>query len=395
MGMSRYWQGVAGMVVLAATGGALLGTDNQPLLLRAAAGAVGVTVVLCGAWWTAGQAGRGFVYYLRDDAGRVIYVGETGPRKTADASLEQRLAEHFDDAADRTWKHDICWANCTVARRCYTRWGRRRSERKRVEALTFANRFPLLGSCPPLHNDTYAGRRKTPLLSMTWYAIESRLNVEACWHRPVRFADSSTDVVPQASVAHAPVELEDDEEELLAAAARRVRSQMEQLRPPAVPWRNLDDDAVDAEFRRLAAGLLADGFGDDDLDGDATPSREVEGSGEAPPTGGLGGDRDIATSAGRDIDAGQPSHDQPQTLDGGPQTVENAATTDGGVDADTDVPSGGSSGNDGPSSGGSRQVKTCKVEGCREAVARYGRCATHAREWDAERQRRRRQKDGE
>lgn len=351
--------------------------DAMPGPLRVLGGGIAVLLPVVWLWSVTDFAATGIVYYLRDAKGRILYVGETGDRRDADASLEQRLVEHLDDGTVRAWKHDICWANCTEARRCYTTAGRKFSERRRIVALTFANRLRM---CPPLHNDTYVARRRVALLSLAWYAVESRVVPGATWHRSAWWYPAvMPPPMPHPTIndVEAAELLEDD---VFAETARRVRQRAQRPAEPVVS--ELDDETVDAEFRRLTDGWLSD---EDGGVPDVPGVDDVPGGGADPLKGAVvppAGTWDNVPGASGETSA-DPDETPPAV-----QTPENAATDGSGGGSGIDV----AQAEGGASDGAPDRVRLCCEEGCSEVASRGPRCGTHHRAWEADRKRRRRQK---
>ena len=157
-----------------------------------------------------------------------------------------------------------------------------------------------------------------------------------------------------------------------------------------------DQDAIDAEFRRLVGPLLDEGR----IGSEASPQSvgDVGGDGAAgdhPPTGCdlPGGDVTAAVTTDEAVTPERPDSD-PRQQEGCPQPDENSATNASGADVDTDAANDASEGVSGAPAVGGDTVKPCVVTGCVEPVARRGRCIDHARQYDKERQDRKRRKEG-
>lgn len=328
------------------------------------------------------------VYYLRSsrhpDGPRVIYVGVTGPRADGPASVAERIAEHVEhDVEDRPWKRLIEPGNSTVARRCWTRRGALWSERRRIRALSAAAAFRLT---PPLRNDVHNRRRVRPVLSVLWLAVESRIVPGACWHRTARWVpvdDMPAADEPDAEVVErAPVYVPDDDEfGFFEATAAQLRARAEH---PSASTSGPTDDEVDAAFAALTAGWDAD----PDVASTDVPLVDIDVSaGDGDPLRGplelveADGGQPVDTSGDVDGD-GDASRDARET-------PENGASGPSGGGPDTSVRDGGRKRSGGRPAG----RKVCVEQGCEIEAVRYSRCADHARAWDRERKRRKRQND--
>lgn len=380
-------------------GGALFAMPQLPAGIRWSGVAIPFLVCAVLLWSFADIGAPWIVYYARTrsnvlDGSRVIYVGVTGPREGSAASLSERITEHVrHDVEDRPWKALIEPGNCTVARRCWTRWGALRSERRRIRALAAWGRTPV---CPPLRNDVHNRRRMLPLAAMLWLYVESRIVPEACFHRPAKWVHDNAADLGAEVVDRRPAYVPDDDE------FGFFRAVAESVRPGAGPEPADDggaddvaytDEQIDAMFSAWESELSADLSSGPDEDNPGMSQRDTSqrpGSGEGPKG-------PASDSTGRGTwDVGQPGTSGSEPGDGdagcdGPETVENGDRSAWhGGDARSAHPAG-SGGFTGRQPEGGTSERQCCEEGCTEAAEKGPRCPTHRRSWEAERKRKRRQ----
>jgi hypothetical protein len=354
-----------------------------PLPAAVATVAVGVFLAQCaGWWWLAAQGGPHIVYLLRNRAGWVLYVGTVKERKNGPATLRERLEEHEDSIDQYPWKSAIYWPNCTVARRCLTRWGTTWSEKRRIHSLAFAARWRM---CPALRNVQHNTKPRTAIVGLAWYRLESALWPSGRWHKPLVAEVDGDAAEPEPEPAERrPVFVPDDDElGFFEATASQLRARAAH---PSADDSDLTDDEVDATFAALTSGW---GAGDDVASTDVPLVDTDVSAGEVGPLDVVhGGPVELV-----EADNGQPA-DTSGVADGdgdascdGRETPENGASglSDGlGV---TSGPDGGRK----RSGGRPAKRKVCVEQGCDIEAVRYSRCADHARAWDRERKRRKRQ----